>query len=306
MYVTEPRTGVKRTTGLMLLLHGWGNDGAEAYAEDSLQFADQFDLVVTRVEFRHSGREAREPEPNRPFDVPYDCCKLQTIDCLRAGYATLERYPQVDRKRLILWGGSQGAWLSAQCLIFAPHLWALAILSCGAYIPMTHAQTKAAGFSMDLCASPGYGFMDCALGLGKTFPPAEEDIRSPIRNAALMPECVPIILMHGTHDDIVDIKHSVFMYARLLGLKRRAQFYAVEHGDHGLVWATFKDEDSRMKATCKYAGDALRDARRTDVCMTPATPIRIPVRGGVFEVSYPGDGPTLQWRADTSTTTHPA
>ena len=50
MYVTEPRTGVKKTTGLMRLLHGWGNNGAEAYVEYSLEFADQFDLVVTRAQ----------------------------------------------------------------------------------------------------------------------------------------------------------------------------------------------------------------------------------------------------------------
>ena len=294
-YVTEPSAGVRATTGFMLLIHGWGNDGSTAYAGDSMQFADEFDLVVTRVEFRQCGREARNPAPDTTYDVPYDFSKLQAIDCLRAAYATLARYPQIDRSRLYLWGGSQGGHLCAQCLIFAPHLWALGVLTCGVYIPMTYEQKVAQGFSMDVSTTPNGGFIESACGPGPAFSPAEEDIRNPYRNAALMPEGVPIILLHGTHDDIVDIKHSVFLYARLLGLKRPVQFYAIEHGDHGLVWATFQDEDSRLKATLKYAGDALHNARREGVTLQPATPVRIPVRGGVFEVSYPEEGPTLRW-----------
>ena len=294
-YVTEPESGVRGTTGLMLLIHGWGNDGSAAYAEDSVHFADQFDLVVTRIEFRQSGREAKSPTPGKPYDIPYDFSKLQTIDCLRAALATLARYPQIDRERLYLWGGSQGGHLGAQCLIFAPHLWALAVLTCGVYLPTTFAETQALGFGMDLRATPGCGFAECALGMGKTFDPAEEDIRSPVRNAALMPEGVPIVLIHGTRDEIVDIKHSVFLYARLLGLRRPARFYAVENGDHGLVWATFSDENSRLKATIKYASDDLRNARRRGVTVKPPAPVRIPVRGGTFEVTYPDSGPVLRW-----------
>ena len=49
-YVTEPAGGVLPATGLRLLIHGWGNDGTVAYAEDGIVYADEFDLVVTRVE----------------------------------------------------------------------------------------------------------------------------------------------------------------------------------------------------------------------------------------------------------------
>jgi len=297
-YVATPGKGVTEKTGFMLLIHGWGNDGSVAYASESLLFADQLDLVVTRVEFRHCGREARNPAPGRPYDIPYDFSKLQTIDCLRAAYATLKRYPQIDHGRLFLWGGSQGGHLGAQCLIFAPHLWAAAVLTCGLYLPMTCAQTQAAGFGMELRASPDRGFVESALGAGKSFDPAEEDIRNPFRNADRMPEHTPVILIHGTHDETVDIKHSVFLYARLLGLKRPVQFYAIEKGNHSLVWSAFKDEDSRFKATFKYAGDLLRTARRSGVCLRPAAPVQIPVRGGVFEVSYPDAGPTLGWTPD--------
>jgi len=299
-YVTEPASGVKTTTGFMLLIHGWGNDGSVAYADDSIVYADEFDLVVTRIEFRQSGREARLAHPGGKYDIPYDFSKLQTIDCLRAAYATLARYPQIDRSRLLLWGGSQGAHLCAQCLIFAPHLWALAVLNCGVFQPLTYEEGQQAGFALDLRNNPGTGFTEAALGPGAVFSPAEADIRNPLLNAALMPPDVPVVLIHGTNDETVDIRHSVAMYARLLGLHRPVQFYAVENGDHGLALATFKDEDSRLKATFKYVGPAFRSARRHGVELIPSQPVYIPVRGGTFEVSYPQARPTLGWVPQTS------
>ena len=304
MYVTEPAAGVRQTTGLLLLVHGWGTDGSVDYVGESTQLADLFDLVVTRVEFRHSGREARHPLPERTFDVPYDLSKLQTIDCVRAAYATLERYPQLDRTRIIYWGGSQGAHLGAQCLIFAPHLWALAVLVCGIYQPLADAESQAQGFSMDLRAKPGIGFVECALGAGENFLPAEADIRSPYRNAALMPAEVPVVLLHGTNDELVDLRHSVMLYARLHGLGRAVKFYAIENGDHWMQGATRNDEASAYHAVLKYCDADLRSVRRRDATLRPAAPVRIPVRGGVFEVTYPVAGPTLTWQADTAPMQH--
>ena len=299
MYVTEPAAGVQSTTGMLLLVHGWGTDGSVDYVPESAQLADTFNLVVTRVEYRHSGREARHPLPERTFDVPYDFSKLQTIDCLRAAYATLQRYPQLDRTRLIYWGGSQGAHLGAQSLIFAPHLWALAVLVCGVYQPLSGADSQALGFSMDLRANPGLGFVESALGKGESFPPAEADIRNPYRNAALLPAEVPVVLIHGTNDELVDIRHSVMLYARLQGMQRQVQFYAIENGDHWMRGATHKDEDSAFLAVLKYCSDALRTVRRPGAGLQPAAPVRIPVRGGAFVVTYSAVGPTLTWQVDS-------
>lgn len=303
MYITEPAGGVKATTGLLLLVHGWGNDGCQAYAGESIEFSDRFNLVVTRIEYRQCGREAHHPASGATFDVPYDFSKLQTIDCLRAAYATLQRYPQIDRTRLLIWGGSQGGHIGAQCLVFAPHLWAAAVLTCGVYIPMTYAQSKAGGYSLDLVAQAAnqVSFVETALGVGNVFEAHEEDIRSPHRNAELMPPTVPVILIHGTNDTTVDIRHSVAMYARLKGLGRPVEFYAIENGDHGLVWSTFKDEDTRLKATIKYAGHVLKTARRPDAILVPDGPVKIPVRGGLFEVTYGHACPMLHWRPDAVT-----
>lgn len=298
MYVSEPAAGVGAATGLMLLLHGWGNDGQAAYAAESQVYADRLDVVVTRVEYRHSGREARHPTSGRTYDQPYDFSKYQTIDCLRAACATLRRYPQIDHERLILWGGSQGAHLAAQCLIFAPHLWALAVLVSGVYRPITYADSQRQGFALDLQSNPGLGFTECALGAGKQFEPAEEDIRNPLRNAALIPDNVPIILIHGTEDHTVDIRHSVVFYARLLREGRRVQFFAVENGDHGMEGAARAEEDTRLKATFLHGGQTLQTARRPEVNPETAPTVRIPVRGGVFEVTWPESDPVLRFNAN--------
>ncbi|GEM_PF-575835 len=292
MYVTEPAGGVRPTTGLLLLIHGWGNDGREAYAPESEKYADRYDLVVTRVEYRHSGREARHPEPGCSWDVPYDWSKLQTIDCLRAAWSTLQRYPALDRSRLYIWGGSQGGQLGAQCMIFAPHLWAAAVLVSGVYLPMSGEEAARLGFAMDGRAL-GKPMMQWACGDGPAYAGAELDIRNPCRNAHLLPKEAPIALIHGTMDTAVDVKHSVFLYARLRGLGRNAAFFAVHGGDHALAGAEFADETNRFDATVKYADALLRDARRPRVELLPARPVRIPVTGGAYEVAFTGEGPTL-------------
>lgn len=295
-YVTEPAAGVNAQTGFLLLIHGWGNNGQEAYAEESIVYADRFNLVVTRVEFRQCGREAHHPSPGKTYDQPYDFSKLQTIDCLRAAYATLAQYPQIDRSRLMIWGGSQGGHIGAQCLVFAPHLWALAVLNCGVYLPLSGRQSREMGFGLELQANGnGLGFIECALGEGNSFTPAEEDIRNPWKNAALMPPQTPVIIIHGTMDDTVDIKHSVFLQARLLGVGHPTAFYPIENGDHGLSNASFQDENSRLKATLKYAGAALQTSRRTGVDLFPSQPTRIPVRDGSFTVSFQKSGPFLAY-----------
>ncbi|MGH2559278.1 MAG: alpha/beta hydrolase family protein [Thermomicrobiales bacterium] len=299
-YVTEPARGVSAATGFLLLIHGWGNDGRAAYEADSIAFADTHDLVVTRVEYRHSGREVLHPEPGLTFDRPYDFSKLQTIDCLRAAKATLDHYPVLDRRRMILWGGSQGAHIAAQCLVFAPSVWSAAILCCGLYHPYTYKQQWEAGYAFDIVQRPGFGFVEYALGPGRDYPEQHEvEIRSPRRNAALMPAGAPIAVIHGTRDDNVDIRHAVELYARLLALGKSARFAAIANGDHGLTGAEAADEDSRFKATQKYASDLFALTREANGEPWPTQSTVIPVTGGRYEVHFEREGAALRFDADT-------
>ncbi len=293
-YVTEPIAGVRETTGLLLLIHGWGNDGSVSYREDAAFHADEFDFVVVRVEYRDCGREAHHPEAPLTFDRPYDFSKLQTIDSLRAAAAALARYPQLDRRRIALWGGSQGAHIAAQCLVFAPTLWSGAVLCCGLYAALTNEQKLEGGFIWDVRNHPGLGFVEYALGPGLTWDePHEYDIRSAIRNAHLMPAGVPIEIVHGTVDDNVDIRHAVELYARLRAHDKLVAFHAVANGDHGLGGAEAHDENSRMKATLKHASRALTHVRSTPGTWPDA--VTIPVTGGTYRITYPLEGGTLHF-----------
>jgi predicted esterase len=294
-YVTLPSSGIRDTTGLLLLIHGWGNDGSVAYEGESLDFSDRFDLVVTRVEYRDCGREAHHPEPGKTFDRPYDFSLLQAIDSLRAAWATLARFPELNRRRLFLWGGSQGGHIAAQCLIFAPGAWAGAVLCSGLYRAMTYEQTVAGGYAYDMVHYPGYGFVDYALGQGKTYLHQHQlDIRDSIRNAHLMPDGVPIVLIHGTRDDNVDIRHAVELHARLSNHGKDSRFFAIAEGDHGLFGAENPALASRAKCTLLFASGVL-SGRREQPGTLLATPTAIPVTGGIYEVSLDEGGPSLRF-----------
>ena len=295
-YVTEPAQGVSVQTGFLLLIHGWGNDGSVSYQDESIQFADRFDLVVTRVEYRDCGREAHHPEPGVTFDRPYDFSKLQTIDCLRAAKATLDRYPNLDRTRMMLWGGSQGAQIAAQCLVFAPTLWSAAVLCCGLYHPYTYDRQQEDGYAFDMVPYPGMGFIEYALGAdAPVWPQHEIDIRSPRQNAHLMPSDVPIALIHGTRDDNVDIRHAVELYARLLAHGKQARFAAIAKGNHGLAGAESDDEDSRFKATLKHASDLFSVHRVAAGGKWPLETTTIPVTRGRYEVRFQDEPVSLHF-----------
>ena len=291
-YVTEPSPGVTPSTGLMLLIHGWGNDGSVSYREDAEHFADAFDFVVVRVEYRDCGREAHHPEAPLTFDRPYDFSKLQTIDALRAAWNVLEHYPDVDRRRIVLWGGSQGAHIAGQCLIWQPELWSAAVLCCGLFIPMTYDQQVAGGFTWDVKNKPGMGFVEYALGEGQSFDTKREfDIRNTVRNAHLIANDVPIAIIHGTVDDNVDIRHAVELYARLSAHGKTVSFHAVAGGDHGLAGAEGSDENTRRKATLKHASGLLSQRR-----LAPGNwnnRVSIPVTGGSYSIICETAGPTL-------------
>ena len=295
-YMTEPERGVTYRTGFLLLIHGWGNDGSVSYEEESIQFADRFDLVVTRVEYRDSGREAHRPDPGVTFDRPYDFSKLQTIDCLRAAKATLDRHPNLDRTRMILWGGSQGAQIAAQCLVFAPTLWSAAVLCCGLYHPYTYDRQREHGYAFDLVPYPGLGFIEYALGAdAQAWLQHEIDIRSPRQNAHLMPSDVPIALIHGTRDDNVDIRHAVELYARLMAHGKQVRFAAIANGNHGLAGAESEDEESRFKATLKYASNLFSMHRTNAAGNWPFETTTIPVTGGRYEVRFQDEPASLHF-----------
>lgn len=292
-YITSPSGGVSSNTGILLLLHGWSNNGEEAYADDSLLLSDRYDLLVVRVEYRHSGREALSKQPS--YDIPYDCCKLQTVDCLRALASAFTTFPSVRRDRIIVWGGSQGAMLVAQCLITAPQTFSMSVLASGLFHPTSRNDVRHGGYALDVHSADGalIGFEEYALGTQQQFTAAEREIRSPVLHTMLMPNDIPIHLIHGVNDTCCDIRHSTRLYSLLRRDGKTAFFHPVTGGEHGLGGAA-ADEDTRLKATLKYVPDAdwwhrlnLRDDFTFDHDVPVAT------AHGTYRMQYQNGIPTL-------------
>lgn len=293
-FITHPSNGVSDNTGTLLMLHGWGNNGREAYADDSLLLSDRYDLLVVRVEYRHSGREALSKQPT--YDIPYDCSKLQTVDCLRALASAFTAFPSVRRDRIIVWGGSQGAMLAAQCLITAPNTFSMAILASGLFHPTSRKDVLQGGYALDVHSADGtrVGFEEHALGAQQQFTDAEREFRSPVLHTMLMPGDTPIHLIHGVDDTCCDIRHSTRLYSLLRRDGKAAFFHPISGGEHGLAGAA-ADEDTRVKATLKYVPDtdwwrhqSLRDDFTFDHDIPVAT------AHGTYHMQYRNGIPTLQ------------
>jgi dipeptidyl aminopeptidase/acylaminoacyl peptidase len=110
-----------------------------------------------------------------------------------------------------------------------------------------------------------------------------------------MPANVPIALIHGTRDDNVDIRHAVELYARLLAHGKQVRFAAIANGNHGLAGAESEDEDSRFKATLKYASDLFAVHRDDAAGKWPLETTTIPVTGGRYEVRFQNDAASLHF-----------
>ncbi|MCC6704374.1 MAG: alpha/beta fold hydrolase [Thermomicrobiales bacterium] len=299
-YVSVPSMGVTSSTGLLLMLHGRGANGQVSLEAESLDLSDRFDLVVTRVEYRQSGRESADGGDTGSFDKPYDYSKLQVVDCLRAARTTLDRYPEIDRRRLILWGGSQGGHIGGLCLIYAPDLWSAAMLCSGPSRLFSSINKQEEGFAWDLRGYGGQTLWELTRDPADQHVPEHEfDIRNLLLHAARFPDGVPVALIHGTHDDIVDIRHATELTAKLRMLGKRADLVPIYRGNHLLNTAPAQDENSRVKACVKYTPH-LFTHRRPESGRWPRETV-IPVTGGTYRVTFGHEGATLQFEAMEST-----
>ncbi len=110
-----PEDGVTSETGLLIVLAGISleNDCARPFYPPDPEWADHRNVVIAQVYYRNLG-----------FFPPYDFGKYQIIDVLRGTNAVLETFPQIDRRRLYLYGGSGGGLAGLQTVIACPQIWA--------------------------------------------------------------------------------------------------------------------------------------------------------------------------------------
>lgn len=229
VYVTVP-DGMDAETGLMHFAHGWGGNRYQ-YRAMQQEFSDRYNVVGVATEFRQSGYDF-DPVTGTGAYRPYDASNVQVLDCLNAVRHVLGLYPGVDRRRLIAFGGSQGAHISMLMSVFCPDTFALAIAACG------------------VCRYDA----DRIAWSGRDFSARELAIRDTARMAPLV-KC-PVVLMHGTVDEAVPDSHSRMLEAALreAGKSVVAKYY--EGGNHALGPVT-----NRRDATVELADGLLREAR---------------------------------------------
>jgi predicted esterase len=213
--VVAPDAVTPRTGG-MLFVHGWG--GNRFQHRDKMEItADARNLVCVSAEFRQSGY-ASDPVTGSGYDLPYDLSFMQTFDALNAFRHALSLHPQLDRRRLYAYGGSQGGHIVLLAAsVFAPETF------CGIYVSSAITRVP---------ETP-------ALSAGRVFAPWEQSARNAIEHAGRF-RC-PIFMEHGTADETVDFDgHALALERRLRALGRAPTVRWHEGGGHDLQPAITK------------------------------------------------------------------
>ncbi|MGI8908300.1 MAG: hypothetical protein ACR2IE_17640 [Candidatus Sumerlaeaceae bacterium] len=310
-----PSAGVTTTTGLIVVCPGGNpiNDCSRPAQYGDPAWPDTKNVVMCSVFYR-----------NQAFSAPYDFGKLQMGDTLRGIGRLLEIYPQLDRRRLYLFGASTGGHVSLQLLQSARHLWAEVHVHCAPTLITTRAEAQAK-YPAD---SFGDGLNDAlkfpeqqgtlSLDQWNRFQ-AERALRGPQNSmkfdlpARSNGEYPYVWAMYGTLDQIVDIQH----YRDLLAIvksgtgtsgaqatvvggerwqMRNWTLYTVEGGYHDYVGAN-ANISSYMKATNYRIPDAFSRLRPTAPLLSVdyAFPIqfgwRFHVQGALTSATVTTEGP---------------
>ena len=255
-------------TGLMVVLHGWGGHYHQ-YDECCPDWADRFNLVTLQVNYRKSG-------DGSPV---YDFGKYQAIDVLRAMDYVLSTY-RLNPGRIIGWGGSGGGDVILQAGKMAPNTFAC-IVECAGITKPTNASDLVAGYTTD----PAGGWQAVALGAGRSYTVAEYQVRNPQYHTRLLD--TRIAVLHGDSDEVVSVRHACDMVEALRRSGKDVSLDIIEGGSHTFQGAADASEDSRFKATNKYASDligSLETDGHTD--FERRSTVALPTEDGTYLVDY--------------------
>jgi acetyl esterase/lipase len=262
---------INDVTGLMVILHGWGGTyhQYDVYCED---WRNYYNVVTLQVNYRNSG-------DGSPI---YDCGKYQAIDVLRAMQYVRENY-KINDERIIGWGGSGGGQVILQVAKMAPNTFSL-VIECAGITKPTTAQDVAQNYKND----PIGGWQAKALGDKNVYTPDEWQIRSPQYHAAFYK--AKTYIFHGNADEVVDVQHAIDMYQILLDAGKEAVLKIIESGNHAFGGAVDETENTRQKATDKYANEDIMNLRTngiTDFERRSVIDLLVD-SGAVYRVSYDG------------------
>jgi len=227
-YIVEPAK-MNENTGIMHFAHGWGGNRYQ-YREMQKEFSDRYNLICISTEYRQSGFDFN-PITGVGAYIPYDASNMQVIDCLNSVRKTLELYPDINKRRIISFGGSQGGHIAVLMSIFCPNTFALVISSSG----LSYITPELAGWA------------------GRDFSEDELAIRDIVKMASFIHP--PVVLMHGTADAVLSEQHTrKFEEAlRAEGKMVRVKYY--EGGGHFL-----EPVSDRKSSILELADDLIKDA----------------------------------------------
>jgi predicted esterase len=294
IYVREPEAGVRASTGIMIVLHGWGGD----YRSESMMawidfFPDAYDVIVVSVQYLQSTKKWWPGERKVPYDHGY----LQAIDAIRALGFVRERLREAgaeyDDTRLLIMGASGGGNITQMAAKFAPRTFAVAVDCCG--MPgLTDAIAYGTGEGTTLNAaysrdpqSPSY-----------LAPHAQRirDFGDPqhCRIAADLAEDLKIVIIHGLEDAVCPAVPKIRQFANMVeaGLDVDAHFLGEADVDGESVTAPDHGIGPMHLATDRYAGMYLRPdgplARRLSgpPDLDRGEQIAYPVEGGRYVIDY--------------------
>jgi dipeptidyl aminopeptidase/acylaminoacyl peptidase len=150
---------------------------------------------------------------------------MQTFDVLNGLRFILTMLPEINRKRIFNYGGSQGGCIALLCSIFAPDTFAF-----------TYASSAITYFEEGR-----------QKWCGREFADHEISIRSAIEHTDMI-KC-PLFLEHGTADETVPHEHTQKLVEKLKSQNKQVMVKYYEGGGHGLEPVITKIEAFKAMAT---------------------------------------------------------
>jgi len=295
VHMVLPDAGVNSMTGVILNLPGITEVDCKPTTVTLSDWHNSKNVIVATVGYR-----------NYSFRFPTDFGKLSIGDVLRALHGILERYPQLDTRRLYLFGGSGGGHLALQVYQAAPDIWAEVYTHAAVTLISTRADMSR-GYYIRWNANLNFPESQGALPLEKwNRYQAERLLRSPqfLVTGGARAAC-PVWMFHGAADPKVHIVHMED-YQRLVQGAPNWRFVPIAGGNHECGGAA-PDENSRTKATEKYNPHCFTSVRRSppdflvDYTSPPAFGWELTVRGHISSVVVailPCRDTTRDWRRE--------